>query len=333
MCMKKVQGYGAGLRALELFCGMGGFAAATAGSNLRVVGAFDQDQAALATYRLNFPDHVTRQVDLGRVSAWELTAGGIDFWWLSPPCQPYCERGVRRDLVDPRARSLAHLIDLLGRVAEAVLPRHFALENVVGFVTSEAHRRLTEVLTSRGYHLQERLLCPTELGIPSRRPRYYLAASLETLRPVLPPATHTTRPLSSSLALPENQHERAGLLMPPDILARFGKGLHIIDPDDLGACTTCFTSGYGRSLKASGSYLQCAGGVRRFSPEEIVRLLHFPEGFRFPGELSLRQRWSLVGNSLSVAAVREVLRAFPALQLDVAAQPPQPCSVLSRAKR
>ena len=96
-----------------------------------------------------------------------------------------------------------------------------------------------------------------------------------------------------------------------DVLARFGKGFRIVDPKDPQAYTTCFTSGYGRSLMHAGSYLQCAGGVRRFAPEEIARLLHFPEGFRFPGRMTLRKKWHLVGNSLSVAAVRKVLEAFP----------------------
>jgi site-specific DNA-cytosine methylase len=60
----------------------------------------------------------------------------------------------------------------------------------------------------------------------------------------------------------------------------------------------------------AGSYLRCGEGARRFSPVEIARLLNFPPEFRFPAALSLRKRWHLLGNSLSVAAVREVLRPF-----------------------
>lgn len=302
-------------RALELFCGIGGFAAAVKGGNVRVVGAFDQDPAALATYRLNFPDHGARSADLERVSAWELTAGGIPLWWLSPPCQPYCERGTRRDLDDPRARSLVHILELLGRIPADLLPRHLALENVAGFVGSEAHGRLAEVLTSRGFQVQERLLCPTELGIPMRRPRYYLAASRDELRQVVPAATLPLRPLADYLDPKLNAPVPAELLVHPDVIARFGSGLPILDPADGSACATCFTAGYGRSIIASGSYLHCAGGVRRFSPEEIARLMQFPEGFRFPEGIGLRKRWHLIGNSLAVGAVREVLRAFPSLGL------------------
>lgn len=312
------------LRVLELFCGIGGFAAAVAGANVRIVGAFDQDPAALAAYRLNFPGHGARAVVLERVSAWELTAGGIDLWWLSPPCQPYCERGARRDLADPRARSLVHILDLLGRIPDDLLPRHLALENVAGFVASEAHGRLTDVLASRGFQVRERLLCPTELGVPMRRPRYYLAASRDEFRPLLPLAPHPLPPLAAFLDPTLDAPVPDGLLLSPDVVARFGGALPLLDPADPSACATCFTSGYGRSITSAGSYLRCADGVRYFSPEEIARLMGFPEGFRFPEGIALRKRWHLIGNSLAVGAVREVLRAFPALEIPAVDVPENP---------
>ncbi|EHP85941.1 C-5 cytosine-specific DNA methylase [Geobacter metallireducens RCH3] len=303
------------LRTLELFCGIGGFSAAVEGGNVRIVGAFDQDPAALDTYRLNFPGHGARKVDLERVSAWELTAGGVDLWWLSPPCQPYCERGARRDLADPRARSLVHILELLERIPDDLLPRHLALENVAGFVGSEGHGLLTEVLTSRGFQVRERFLCPTELGAPMRRPRYYLAASRDEMRPLVAPEPRPLRPLAGYLDRRFDGEVPTELLLSPDVVARFGGALPILDSGDGSACATCFTAGYGRSITSAGSYLQCASGVRHFSPEEIVRFMAFPEGFRFPDEVPLRKRWHLIGNSLSVAAVREVLRVFPSLGL------------------
>jgi DNA (cytosine-5)-methyltransferase 1 len=300
------------VRALELFCGIGGFAAAAAGSNLRVVGALDQDPMALATYRLNFPHHGARRVDLERVGGWELT-GGIDFWWLSPPCQPYCERGARRDLIDPRARSLVRIMEILASLADDRLPRHLTLENVAGFQDSQAHTRLREILVQRGYALQELLFCPTQLGVPSRRPRFYLAASQEPLSPPAPVRPLPRRPFTDYLDRRLDSEVPAALAVPTETVARFGSGFRILHPDDGDAYTTCFTSGYGRSLMAAGSYIQCPAAVRRFTPEEILRLLHFPSSFVFPEGLSLRQRWHLVGNSLSVVAVRRILALFPAI--------------------
>lgn len=303
------------LQAVELFCGIGGFAAAVSGGDVRVSGALDQDPAALSCYRLNFPEHPVRQVDLERISAWALTARDAHLWWLSPPCQPYCERGARRDLDDYRAKSLIHLMKILARIPEANLPRHLAVENVAGFVGSQAHGRIVNLLTERGYHLRERLLCPTERGVPSRRPRYYLTASRSPLAPEQPVNRIPFSPLSSYLDQALTRTAPDELLVPEESIDRFGSGLRILDPDDPAAITTCFTSGYGRSLSNAGSYLKCGIRVRRFTPVEIVRLLHFPEDFRFPEGMTLRRKWGLAGNSLSVVAVREVLTAFPELNI------------------
>jgi len=304
------------IRALELFCGIGGFAAAVAGSDVRVVAALDQNPAALAVYRHNFPDHPVRQVDLERVSAWELTSPAADLWWMSPPCQPYCERGSRRDLDDSRARSLVRLLELLETVPLEKLPEHLALENVAGFADSQARQRLLPLLESRGYRIMERHLCPTELGVPSRRPRYYLLATRGEFAPA-PRRERPSRRLSSYLDFGVGAPLPSPLHVTPDIIERFGNGLRILDPADGTAYTTCFTSGYGKSIVNSGSYLRHGSGVRYFSPEEVARLLHFPDWFGFPPEVQLRKRWHLIGNSLSLAAVREVLQALPGISFDV----------------
>lgn len=300
------------VRALELFCGIGGFAAAVAGSNVRVVAALDQNPAALEVYRHNFPDHPVRQADLERITAWELTSPTAQLWWLSPPCQPYCERGSRRDLEDPRARSLARLLDLLETIPEGKLPEWLALENVAGFAESEARQRLLPLLEKRGYTLRELQLCPTELGVPSRRPRYYLAATRGAFAPSAPrqqPGRQLATYLDEEATVPES------LVVAPDIIDRFGSGLRILDHKDPSAYTTCFTSGYGKSIVNAGSYLRYGDRVRYFSPEEVARLLHFPPWFAFPPHLPLRKRWHLIGNSLSLVAVREVLSNFSGLDL------------------
>ncbi len=299
------------IRALELFCGIGGFAAAVAGLEVDVVGAIDQGREALSVYRLNFPHHPAIRTDLERITGQELAAYRADFWWLSPPCQPYGIRGARRDLDDPRARSLVRIMDELHLMPHEALPMNLALENVEGFAVSEAHARLLDLLAAKGYLVRELRLCPSQLGVPSRRPRYYLAASRTGFNDYQAPPPCRMRPLSAytdqalSRVVPEE------LRVPAEILARFGPGLRILDDTAPDSYTTCFTSGYGRSLMHAGSYLRAGDAVRRFAPEEIARLLRFPPGFRFPEAMSCRAKWRLVGNSLSVAAVREVLRLFP----------------------
>ncbi len=302
------------IRALELFCGIGGFAAAAAGTNLRVTGAVDQSPAAIEVYRLNFPGHDAWQLNLENVTAEELQVFRADFWWLSPPCQPYTVRGAGRDAADPRALSFRRILDVMARMKEDGLPSHLALENVEGFTRSEMRKRLVDLLSRRGFQMQECMLCPTELGVPMRRPRYYLMASRGRLLPPVVIVDMPLRALGDYLDGDDKNGIPDELHVAGDVLARFGKGLRIVDPKDAQAYTTCFTSGYGRSLMHAGSYLRCEAGVRRFAPEEIARLLRFPEGFRFPDRMTLRKKWHLVGNSLSVAAVRKVLEAFPDVQ-------------------
>ena len=158
-------------RALELYCGIGGFAAA-AGDDVRVVEALDISTLALSVYRANHVGHPAHALALDTVPRARLAAADADLWWLSPPCQPFTRRGLQRDDRDPRSRSLLALIDHL----RALGPRIVALENVPGFATSRTHDLLCRALEDGGWGLAERLLCPTELGVPMRRQRAYLLA-------------------------------------------------------------------------------------------------------------------------------------------------------------
>lgn len=47
---------------------------------------------------------------------------------------------------------------------------------------------------------------------------------------------------------------------------------------------------------------------RYFTPAEIARLHSFPQQFGFPGDMTPRQCYKLLGNSLSVAVVADLLR-------------------------
>ena len=266
------------IRALELFCGIGGFAAAAAGTNLCVTGAIDQSPAAIEVYRRNFPGHDAWQLNLENVTVDELAVFGADFWWLSPPCQPYTVRGAGRDIEDPRALSFLRLTKILAGMPEEKLPRHLALENVEAFTRSEMRRRLIDLLSNRGFEIQECTLCPTELGVPMRRPRYYLMASRHSLDSPVVVVDAPLRPLGDYLdggdgnCVPEELH------IAGDVLARFGKGFRILDPNDSQAYTTCFTSGYGRSHMHAGSYLKCKGGVETICSGGNCTVAPFPRG-------------------------------------------------------
>lgn len=293
------------LSVVELYCGIGGCAAAL-GPDARIVAAVDQNRQALAAYSANFPHPVVpRVVESLPEAQWR--AWHADLWWMSPPCPPYTTRGLGRDLDDPRARSLLAVID---RIA-SLRPRYVAFENVPGFAGSRAHRHLRRVLDQCHYAVAETLLCPTELGLPSRRQRFYLVAGMagQTALRDFPPRSGPVSSVAERLdAVPVPE-----LWCEPELATRYGGALDVVDLRDPSARTACFTSAYGRSHVRSGSYLVTPSGLRRFSPTEILRLLDFPATYRLPADLSLHTAWSLVGNSVSVRAVRWVLSAVPEL--------------------
>jgi len=289
-------------RVLEFFAGIGGLAAAWPAAN--VVAAIDINRHAEATYRRNHPHpFLVREIEaLGDA---ELQSWNANCWWLSPPCQPYSRRGHQHDLQDPRARPLLRLIEAI----QVCRPGAIAVENVVGFESSHACEQLRHTLHTAGYHLAELTLCPSQLQWPNRRPRVYLLASLRPLRPWQPLLQYQQS--LAGLIEQDISLEHSTLWLDDALASRYATALDRVDPRQTTAVTACFAGSYGKTLLRSGSYLFDRGRYRRFSPREVARLMGFPNAFQL-ADLPDRTAWKLLGNSLSLPAVRYVLAHLPA---------------------
>ncbi|NCG20757.1 MAG: DNA methyltransferase [Rhodobacterales bacterium] len=284
------------MRVLELFSGIGGAAQALPKS-AQVVCAVDQNVYARSVYKANYPGHRIEAWNLATLWASKLERLNADLWWMSPPCQPFTVRGIQRDLDDRRCEPLKRVMTLIPQLR----PPRIALENVVPFAESRAHAQLQEVLSKAGYRVRTRFLCPTELGIPMQRPRFYLIASLNPL-PDWWPLRSRPRRLESYLdeaPAPETE-------VSPALLKRYADALPISDTRAFPrACV--FTSAYGKSPVYAGSYWRDHRGIRRFSHREILRLLGFSSDFQLTDDLPAKRPYALIGNSLSVDAVRVIL--------------------------
>jgi DNA (cytosine-5)-methyltransferase 1 len=292
------------LRVLELYAGIGGASEALA-SWAKIATAVEINERALAVYQRNFP-HRSRCGTIESLPTSFFQEVQADLWWLSPPCQPFTRRGERRDLDDARCASFVHVVQQI----DQLVPKYVALENVPEFAGSRAHAWLRETLDRRDYRVLETVVCPSELGLPNRRRRFYLVAGQAPLTPWQPLADVGLATLCELL----DPEPNSTLVVDSAIVERYAQAMDFVDADDHGAITSCFTAAYGRSPVRSGSYLRDrAGAVRRFSPGEILRLLGFGRSFTLPEGLAARQAWPLVGNSLSIPAVRRVLAAIPEL--------------------
>lgn len=275
------------MRVLELFSGLGGWRLALGGRG-EVAAAYDVNEAANATYALNHGEPPNAR-ELATVPTADLAAHGADTWLLSPPCQPFCRMGNHHGLEDRRSRAFRHLMDLFPGLA----PEQLVLENVGGFLGSDAYALLAERLRAHGLHRLDLEACPSRFGLPNQRPRVFVVASRRPLR-VLPLPDLPPRRIAEFL----DKEEDETLYLPEATLDRHRHGLDLVTADDRRS--TCFIGGYGQRYVASGSFLRTPKGIRRFSTAEVARLLGLPEGFRFPGQVPLEARYKLLGNGLSI---------------------------------
>ncbi|WLT32933.1 DNA cytosine methyltransferase [Geothrix sp. PMB-07] len=275
------------MRVLELFSGLGGWRYAL-GDRGRVMAAYDVNEAANDTYALNHGERPHAK-ELGSVEPGRLAARGADTWLLSPPCQPFCRMGTKQGLEDRRSQAFRHLMDVFHQAP----PDHLVLENVEGFLGSDAHALLSERVGAHGMHQLDLQACPSRFGLPNQRPRVFIVASRGRLEP-LPQPDLPPRPIAEFLDAVEDER----LFLKADAELRHHQGLDLVSPADRRSA--CFIGGYGRRFVGSGSFLKTERGIRRFSPAEVARLHGLPDGFRFPDGLSLEARYKLLGNGLSI---------------------------------
>lgn len=285
------------LRFIEFFAGIGGFAACC--DSHEIVAAIDIDQMAKRVYEANFP-HRYFTLSLESVKASWLDALQANAWWLSPPCQPFSRRGHQKDRSDSRSLGLENLL----RMIPALRPRWILLENVIGFGRSEMHRQFCAILKEAGYVWQSLEVCPSEWEWPNRRPRFYLMATTELLVPWQEPPK-----LNKSWIDFLDTSFPVETVVDKTFVEKFHGSLDRLTRERESEPTACFGSSYGVASSGAGSYVEYEPGrFRRFSPREVLRLLGFPESFKIDPAISLKKRWKLIGNSLSLPVIRYLLQ-------------------------
>ena len=115
-----------------------------------------------------------------------------------------------------------------------------------------------------------------------------------------------------------------------DVLEKRFQVLDICTKDSTNSM--CFTKSYSRYLEGTGSVfcpmtraefkekieeieqvkdkmdLKKALKLRFFTPKEVARLMSFPASFTFPDSINDKQRYKLLGNSINVAVVGELIK-------------------------
>lgn len=332
----------------DFFSGCGGVSSGFAQAGYDVVFALDSDFDALESFKLNFPNaHVDnsdiRKFEPSRLSK-HVTNRTVPFVFSGcAPCQPFSKQNLNKRSVDQRINLLLEF----GRVISFWKPDFIFMENVPGLLNEpdfSPFRVFTNTLVRLGYQIDIKIIKACDFGVPQKRERLVLLASLHGFISI-PAPTHgpmTNRRYTTVrdwiYDLPQLEAGQTCLNDPDHVasglsklnIARIsctpeGKGRETWPSDLILNCHKSHkghTDVYGRlrwDSLASGLTTRCnslsngrfghPSQNRAISIREAALLQTFPKTFRFHG--SINSRAKQIGNAVPpvlAKAIAEVIK-------------------------
>ena len=156
-----------GIRAVELFCGIGGFRIACDSLGIRTVWANDLNPLSCSVYQENFGAGEVVEGSIqdlhSQLPPHELLTAGF-------PCQPFSSAGKKKGIRDPRGT----LFEEIAKILKSSAPEFFVLENVKRLLSMEKGDHFATILSTLSeleYLVEWRLLNATSFGLPQNRQR------------------------------------------------------------------------------------------------------------------------------------------------------------------
>ena len=168
------------MKAISLFSGIGGFELAMQRAGIEVIGSCEIDKKARQLLQARFPlsNHYENVTEL---TGEQLKKDGFDgangIITAGFPCQDLSVAGLRKGLAGKRSGLFWEII----RIIDETHPKFVILENVPGLLSSQQGRDMGIVITAlvdRGYGVCWRVLDSQNFGVPQRRRRVFIVASL-----------------------------------------------------------------------------------------------------------------------------------------------------------
>jgi DNA (cytosine-5)-methyltransferase 1 len=173
------------IRAIDLFCGIGGNSLGAQQAGVEIVAGFDKWDLAGDVYKDNFPNALfypgkLQKTKLRRVKR---EIGKIDLILASPECTSHSvARGNRI-----RYKWSMQLAFQVTRFSKSFKPRWIVVENVVQMRRWERYKEFIEELETQGYNVKEQELVASDFGVPQSRNRLFLLCDRVQAPPVVTP--------------------------------------------------------------------------------------------------------------------------------------------------
>lgn len=172
------------LHVIDFFCGCGGTSKGMERAGMKVLCGLDWNEQALATFRHNFPEAHALQADIRNLRPEDLEpiiknipAGQLLFSGCAP-CQPFSKQNGHRSTKDERIPLLLEFL----RFVRHFKPAYVFVENVPGLQKVDMRqgmfRSFLDGLQSLHYAVQHDIVASQDYGVPQRRHRLVLIASV-----------------------------------------------------------------------------------------------------------------------------------------------------------
>ncbi len=168
--------------AIDLFSGCGGLTLGLKRAGFSIIGAVDNDELAIETYKVNHRTVPVFRKDLYQLHPRELMdslglkSGQIDLLAGCPPCQGFSALRTlngKNEVDDERKELVFSFLSFV----RYLRPKTVMLENVPGLATDWRMEKVRQRLTRYGYQNEVRILDAAQFGVPQRRRRMILIAS------------------------------------------------------------------------------------------------------------------------------------------------------------
>lgn len=332
------------LRAVDAFCGAGGFSLGLRNAGFHVSAAFDIDESSVRTYVKNLDPvaFVSDVRDLDRDAIYSAAnlrnSWDIDILVGGPPCQGFSKQKRNSVFGDERNQLVLEFL----RLVHELSPRSFIMENVETLAGIRGKHLIQAFRSLNSYSLHGDFYVAADFGVPQTRRRYFVVGIRSDSKDLF------TRPQPASAKWPTVGSVFAGLPEPPSDFSehpdypnhqaarvtsvnieRFshvpqGGGWRDIPPELRLEChkNINYTGGgwtdvYGR-LEWNGQCRTITGGFDSFTrgryghpfenrpitAREAARLQGFPDSFVFTGNRADVRRQ--IGNAVPVPVAEAI---------------------------
>ncbi len=206
---------------VDLFCGVGGLTYGLRLSGIKVVSGVDSDEACEYPYEANNGASFLHQ-DVRAMSGGQLASlfGKADIRILAGcvPCQPFSTYSHRYQTSE--ASKDAMMIQFAA-LAKEILPEVVTMENVPLLHNYKLFRHFVESLKNSGYYVWSDVVNCSTYGLPQKRRRTVLLASLLGSIELISPQDQVTATVKASIGkLPSINHGCSNMADPLHIAAK-----------------------------------------------------------------------------------------------------------------